>query len=167
VKFPHTEQGAVAAAVAKTETGWGLDSARATRAAGLYAAPWFRGDAQSKAAQLAAAFRQRLGLRPDDGTGQIPSDAYIHAQVVGAQWQAADADHVTVTVLVRLEMAAGADQQPQISLTSTIATETWRGDLRGGDWAYEPVQAQPTAAATPGTAAFNSGGWTALQGRAQ
>ncbi|MEU9079973.1 hypothetical protein AB0D22_35525 [Kitasatospora sp. NPDC048538] len=157
VQWPHTPEGAAAAAVAAVRSGWTWDAATAERAAGVYAAPADAATMREQARQSTEDSRASVGL---PRTGDLPTGAHMAPAVIGVQWTPVNADQVTVSVLARVTFSTGngtPDTTRLISLSSPIA---WSD----GDW--HTKAGSPGRAPEPfdlGSAGFNSAGWRAIQ----
>ncbi|MGQ0463977.1 MAG: hypothetical protein ACT4QG_01530 [Sporichthyaceae bacterium] len=161
MRFPHTPEGAAAAAVSLTRYSASLDYVVVDEVLRLYA---MSTDAAAEAADQAAAVavsagRARLGLPM---SGPSPLDASVFAEPFGIRWTAKGKDRVIVSVLSAVEYRSG-----QRELRELVAANTeWRWDARVGDWRVAPGDAgRAPAAAEIGSAEFNDAGWTALAER--
>lgn len=161
MRFPHTPEGAVAAAVSLTRYSASLDYVVVDEVIRLYAMP---GEAAAEAADQASAAavsagRARLELPM---SGPSPMDASVFAEPFGVRWTAKGADRVIVSVLSAVEYRAGTRQLRELVAANTA----WRWDAGIGDWRVAPGDAgQAPDAAEIGSAAFNNAGWTALAER--
>jgi hypothetical protein len=158
VRFPHTPQGAAAAAVAVSRYSASLDYAVVDEVLRLYAVSGQQAAtaADQAAATAVSAGRNRLGVAM---AGPAPSDASVFADPFGVQWSAASADEVTVSVLSAVEYRSGDRDDRQLVATAS----KWRWDTAAGDWRVEPDATNPApAAAELGSVEFNQGGWAAL-----
>jgi hypothetical protein len=157
VKFPHTDQGAAAMEVAAIRASWNLDPNTIINAIETYSVPEEVGQSKAAASQSAAGNRQSAGMPT---SGPLPSGASYSAVPIGVQWTEQDANHVKVSLDIRLVTNAGNGAKDQIQLISTTGMAVWTGD----DWkdaSLPPGQQIPPA--DLGTPAFNANGWKAIQ----
>lgn len=157
VGFPHTVEGAAAAAVAAVRAGWTWDPDAAERAAGVYSVPSEAADMKKAARESTAASRTSVGL---PGTGELPAGAHMSVAPIGVQWSDASADQVTVSVLSRIVYTteSGAAEKSQVIASSSLvvwADGDWHTKSGGNPTAPEPFDL--------GTEGFNSAGWRAIQ----
>lgn len=157
-RFPHTPEGAVAAAVSLTRYSASLDYVVVDDVLRLYA---MSGEAAAEAADEASAVavsagRARLGLPM---SGPAPLDSSVFAEPFGMRWVAKGEDKVIVSVLSAVEYRSGTKE-----LRELVAANTeWRWDASLGDWRVAPGDAgRAPSAAEIGSAEFNEAGWTAL-----
>ncbi|MFD0409953.1 hypothetical protein [Kitasatospora sp. NPDC127116] len=157
VQFPHSVEGAAAAAVAAARAGWSWDSAASEHAAGIYASAADAASMREQAKQATEASRVSVGLPP---TGDLPTGAHMAPAVIGVQWSNATADQVTVSVLARVVYTPGNGTPETTQLVSVSSPIVWSD----GDW--HTKAGNPQKAPEPfdlGTTGFNTGGWRALQ----
>lgn len=160
-RFPHTPEGAVAAAVSLTRYSAALDYVVVDDVLRRYA---ISGEAAAEAADEASAVavsagRARLALPM---SGPAPLDSSVLAEPFGVRWVAKGEDKVIVSVLSAVEYRSGAKE-----LRELIAAKTeWRWDASLGDWRVAPGDAgRAPDPAEIGSAEFNEAGWTALAAR--
>ncbi|WP_329431009.1 hypothetical protein OG339_48500 (plasmid) [Streptosporangium sp. NBC_01495] len=163
VQFPHTVEGAAAAAVAMYQQVWTLDPGAAGKAVDVYFTAADRPARRADAAASSTWMRQQMGL---PATGEVPAGANVSIQATGVQWKIVDADNVYVSVLMRLDMMAGPGATLQTTSAATTVHMRWDPTLRGGDWAViqTPANQMPKpATAEVGTVAYNEQGWMAIR----
>jgi hypothetical protein len=157
VKFPHTDQGAAAMEVAAIRASWNLDPNTIINAVETYSVPDEVGQSKALASQAAAGNRQSAGMPT---SGPLPSGAAYNAVPIGVQWTEQDANHVKVSLDIRLVTNAGNGAKDQIQLISTTAMAVWTAD----DWKDASVPpGRQIPPADLGTPAFNANGWKAIQ----
>ncbi|MFD8560581.1 hypothetical protein ACFV1N_25190 [Streptosporangium canum] len=163
VGFPHTPQGAAAAASATFQSVWHLAPSQAARAVQVYFAPADRAAFRAHAITNAKWMRQQIGLPAD---GELPPDASVAVQVTGVQWRTLDSDNVYVSVNMKLDLLAGVGAPLHTLPAASTAHLRWHPGARGGDWLVVQTRAdempQPEQAEV-GTTAFNSAGWLAIR----
>uniref|UniRef100_UPI003F494A8F hypothetical protein n=1 Tax=unclassified Streptomyces TaxID=2593676 RepID=UPI003F494A8F len=155
--FPHTVEGAAAAAVASVRGAWTWDADAAEKAAGVYALPAEADKTKAAARQAVAASRASAGV---PGTGPLPEGAHMSVAPIGVQWSGATADQVTVSVLTRIVYTPGGGTAEKTQVLAMPATMVWAD----GDW--HSKTSAPVKAPEPfdlGTEGFNSAGWRAIQ----
>ncbi len=159
--FPHSPEGAAAAAVALTRYSASLDYQVVDEVLRLYAAT---GAAAAEAADGAAAAavsagRARLGLAM---SGPAPMDSSVFAEPFAVRWVAKGADKVVVSVLAAVEYRSAQKQTREL----VAATTLWKWDATLQDWRVTPGEAGTTPpTAEIGSTEFNEVGWTALAER--
>lgn len=160
-RFPHSPQGAAAAAVALTRYSASLDYVLVNAVLRLYAAP---GAGAARAADSAAAIavsagRARLGLTM---SGPAPADASVFAEPFAVRWVANGPDEVVVSVLSAVEYRSGQIQSREL----VAATTAWQWIPDARDWRVDPGGAgTPPPTAEIGSTEFNDAGWSALAER--
>ncbi|MGP4104740.1 hypothetical protein [Nonomuraea sp. KM90] len=163
VGWPHTPQGAAAAASAMFASVWDLDVTRATGAVDVYFAVGDRAASRRDAAASTAWLREQLALPRD---GAPPPGATVAVQPIGVQWRVVDADNVYVSVAMRADMIAGTAAPLETLTVASTGHLRWQTGVRGGDWVAlrTPAARMPRPAfAEPGTAAFNHARWRAIR----
>jgi hypothetical protein len=161
VSFPHTVEGAAAAAVAVTRYSASLDFAAVSEVLRLYAIPGNKaaGIADRAAAAAVSAGRSRLGVPT---VGPAPTDTSVLAEPFAVQWTKQGLDEIDVSVLSAVEFRTGEKVDRELVATGSH----WR--WVGNDWHLVPGQTPTTpAAAELGTKQFNRLGWTAVAERRQ
>lgn len=159
VGFPHTPEGAAAAAVAAVRAGWTWNPDAAATAADVYAVPGDAAQLEQAARQATQNSRISVGL---PATGALPADASMAVAPIGVQWTGATADQVTVSVLARVVYTPGGGTAQKTQVMATASTLVWAG----GDWHTALGASNSATAPEPfdlGTAGFNSAGWRAIQ----
>lgn len=158
-RYPHTPQGAAAAAVALTRYSASLDFATVSEVLRIYAAPDAAQTADSAAAAAVSAGRARLRLPM---AGPAPMDASVFAEPFAVRWSAQDEDKVTVSVLSAVEYRSGATRTRELVAAATV----WQWVTAVGDWRVVPGDAGPTPpVAEIGSVEFNEHGWIAVADR--
>ncbi|MEU0845714.1 hypothetical protein ABZ370_40550 [Streptomyces sp. NPDC005962] len=175
VLFPHTAEGAVSMlSAANSTTAQGsrdmVDEQMGAYDSYLAAAdqtPTNKQKVKQRAIQTDAALREKFGI---PAKGDMPPGAYSRARTVGFKIIKKSKDEVSVYILARVTMKAGAIEKTHSSYTRTLMAAEWEGD----DWkmssaatlrAAQHVEGQPQPAmAAPGDKKFNRSGWTAVRG---
>ncbi|MFF4291003.1 hypothetical protein ACFY0R_37770 [Streptomyces sp. NPDC001633] len=160
VQFPHTEEGAMSMLVSSSRNSFSWDAKQVEANIRTYVIGSYKERMASAAGQAAQGVREHTGM---PSSGPLPKGAKLTAWPIGVQWKAQDADHVTGSVLVRLTTVPGAGQKAKTELFSLPCAATWEK----GDWRVQPTPPNETPKAPEpadmGSAAFNSGGWLAIQ----
>ena len=160
VGFPQTPEGAAAAVVSSTRTGWSWDPEQVERGIRVYASEDTRADLLDMAEAGADSVRQYVGI-PE--SGPIPEDAALNAWPIGVQWEELSDGAVRVSTLTRLSFTPGNGEPTQTHLHSTVNDAVWEG----GDWKIRAVPAEVVQnapqAADLGTQEFIDAGWVAIQ----
>lgn len=173
VGFPHTAEGAVAAAAALNTVS--IEGDRDTvdeqlRLYHSYVSKADRSDDHAEGVELAAietdkALHKQMGL---PAGGPLPSGAYMRSSVIGFKVVKASDDEVSVWLLSRAAQKAGETAKESVDYTRILNAMVWED----GDWKLSGAATQramgaaqkgePTIVA-PGDAAFNEAGWTAIR----
>ncbi|MGW2255125.1 hypothetical protein ACWCXH_33810 [Kitasatospora sp. NPDC001660] len=155
--FPHTAEGAAAAAVTATRNSWTWDVTVADRAAEAYSLPDDLQRAKQMVEQSVSASRISVGL---PGSGALPPGAHLSVAPIGVQWTPVSADEVSVSVLTRIVYAPGSSTAETTQLWASTNSIVWAGD----DWRTK--SGPPQHAPEPfdlGSDGFNRAGWKAIQ----
>ncbi|MGW7621662.1 hypothetical protein ACWGLG_38645 [Streptomyces antimycoticus] len=122
---------------------------------------------KQRAIQTDAALREKFGI---PAKGDMPPRAYSRVRTIGFKIIKKLKDEVSVYILARVTMKAGAIEKTHSSYTRTLLAAEWDGN----DWkmssaatlrAAQQVEGKPRPAmALPGTKKFNRAGWTAPRG---
>jgi hypothetical protein len=157
--FPHTPQGAVAAAVAAAQYGTTWDLDETDRVVRAYAVPAELDRHLAGSQREVSGSRQSLGL---PATGPLPAGAAISGAPIGVVWTVLGPDLVQVVVLGRQTYTTPGSGQKTL-LSSGQQRMVWTD----GDWrtaVFTPDQTVKTPDPVDlGSAAFNDAGWTAIQ----
>lgn len=159
--YPHTPEGAAAAAVSLTRYSASLDYAVVSEVLRLYAASGDKAAAAADSAAAAAvsAGRARLGLPM---AGPAPMDSSVFAEPFAVRWTAKGTDKVVVSVLSAVEYRAGSNRMRELVAAAT----QWTWDATAQDWRVAPGDAgQSPPVAEIGSTEFNDAGWIALAER--
>ncbi|MEV4437894.1 hypothetical protein AB0K09_02575 [Streptomyces sp. NPDC049577] len=157
VRFPQTDEGAAAMAVALVRAGWSISPEEVEKAAGTYSVPEEAEAAKSMAKDSAAENRKAAGIPT---SGPMPQDAAFNVIPIGVQWEHQDNTHVKVSVDVRIVMSSGTGSSPDTRLVSTSTLAVWTD----GDWKDHSIPpGQQPKPADIGNPEFNSAGWKAIQ----
>jgi hypothetical protein len=127
VSFPHTPEGAAAAAVALTRYSASLDYASASEVLRLHTTAGAAKAADSAAAAATSAARTRLGVAM---TGPAPTDASVFAEPYAVHWVVAAPDKVRVSVLSSVEYRTGE----KLTRELVAAASQWWWDAADADW---------------------------------
>ncbi|GAA3367076.1 hypothetical protein GCM10017744_077640 [Streptomyces antimycoticus] len=175
VLFPHTAEGAVSMlSAANSTTAQGsrdmVDEQMGVYDSYLAAAdqtPTNKEKVKQRAIQTDAALREKFGI---PAKGDMPPRAYSRVRTIGFKVIKKLKDEVSVYILARVTMKAGAIEKTHSSYTRTLLAAEWDGN----DWkmssaatlrAAQQVEGKPRPAmALPGTKKFNRAGWTAPRG---
>ncbi|WP_406300042.1 hypothetical protein OG948_33280 [Embleya sp. NBC_00888] len=155
--YPHTPEGAVAAAVAATRNGWSWDPDAAARAALAYTLPADAADIEEAARQATGQSRAGMGVPP---TGPLPAGAALNVWAVGVKWQPVGADRVDVSVSARLIVTTAPGGEATTLVVARTSVIVWDGS----DWRTKnaPAGQQPQPFDV-GQSGFNEAGWTAIR----
>ncbi|WP_344011173.1 hypothetical protein [Streptomyces thermospinosisporus] len=174
VGFPHTLEGAVAAAAAANTVN--IEGSRSTvdeqlRIYYSYVAKAEQSDENAEKIELAAVetdkmLHREMGVRPG---GPLPSGAYMRNVVIGYKVIRESDDEVSVWVLARVTQKAGETKKETVDYTRTLNALVWKG----GDWKLSAAATERVvqkafkdgkpAIVAPGDAVFNEAGWTAIR----
>ncbi|MGC9478824.1 hypothetical protein ACP4I1_32375 [Streptomyces sp. WG4] len=173
VGFPHTTEGAVAAAVAFNTVR--IEGGRDTvdeqlRIYYSYVSKADRSGAHAEEIELAAnqtdkSMRQEMGVPVG---GPLPPGAYVRNSVIGYKIVNASDDEVSVWLLSLTAQKAGETAKESVEYTRILNGVAWED----GDWrlsgaatqrAMGDAQKNEPKIVAPGDAAFNEAGWTAIR----
>ncbi|MFE0802681.1 hypothetical protein [Streptomyces sp. NPDC058812] len=173
VGYPHTTEGAVAAAAALNTVS--IEGGRDTvdeqlRIYHSYVSKADQSDAHAEEIELAAvqtdkSLHQEMGL---PAGGPLPPGAYMRSSVIGYKVVNASEDEVSVWLLSRAAQKAGETAKESVDYTRILNAVVWED----GDWKLSGAATQRAMGAAqkdqpkivaPGDAAFNTAGWTAIR----
>ncbi|MBO8189255.1 hypothetical protein [Streptomyces spirodelae] len=167
VKFPRTDTGAVAAAVASNRAGWSMDEDEIRRGMETYGDPSAEkeGDSQeTKAAAVAYLAQKARQMAGVPAKGPVPDGVSLSGVPIGVQWKTLSADRVRVFVLTRVTSKAGEGEKTRTRLMAVPSEAIWTA----GDWKLTKPQEEIDRSEVPdpadlGTKKFSREGWKALQ----
>ncbi|CAM5375977.1 Integral membrane protein OS=Streptomyces fumanus OX=67302 GN=GCM10018772_70840 PE=4 SV=1 [Streptomyces fumanus] len=173
VGYPHTTEGAVAAAAALNTVS--IEGGRDTvdeqmRIYHSYVSKADRSDAHAEEIELAAiqtdkSLHQEMGVPVGE---PLPSGAYMRSNVIGFKVVNASKDEVSVWLLSRAAQKGGEMAKESVDYTRILNAVVWED----GDWklsgaatqrAMGDAQKEQPKIVAPGDAAFNTAGWTAIR----
>ncbi|MGP3974460.1 hypothetical protein ACTWQF_10735 [Streptomyces sp. 8N114] len=167
IGFPHTDRGAVAAAVANNRAGWSMDEDEIRRAMETYADPKDLDDPneqEDKAAAVAFAVKSAREMAGVPAKGPVPDGANLSGVPIGVRWKPLSAGRVRVYILTRVTTKAGKGKETKTQLMALPSEAIWTA----GDWKMtspeeEIDRSEIPAPADLGTRKFSAEGWKALQ----
>lgn len=162
VGFPHTDLGAVAAAVAITRAQVGFDYGQAATVARAYAAPDDIEVLTTRAREAVGYRRQQAGVAR---TGRVRAPAAF--TLTPFAFQAVQLDHGCSAVTV-LSLASSTTTRGRIRNTSYAGTQLvcwvdddWRA-VAGSTVDRRLLSRQPPTAVSPNVPRFRAGGWVTI-----
>ncbi|WP_222515163.1 hypothetical protein [Streptomyces salinarius] len=173
VGFPHTTEGAVAAAAALNTVSieGGRDAVdEQLRIYHSYVSRADQSDAHAEEIELAAiqtdkSLHKQMGVPVGEA---LPGGAYMRSSVIGYKVVNAADDEVSVWLLSRAAQKGGEMAKESVDYTRILNAVVWED----GDWklsgaatqrAMDEAQTDEPEIVAPGDAAFNSAGWTAIR----
>ncbi|MFF0538847.1 hypothetical protein ACWDF1_35135 [Streptomyces coelicoflavus] len=174
VGFPHTTEGAVAAAAALNTVS--IEGGRDTvdeqlRIYHSYVSKADQSDAHAEEIELAAiqtdkSLHQQMGVPVGE---PLPGGAYMRSSVIGYKVVNAADDEVSVWLLARAAQKGGETAKESVEYLRILNAVVWED----GDWKLsgaatqramdEAQKGEKPKIVAPGDAAFNSAGWTAVR----